>query len=193
MSPSVASWRRQQRAELILKREAMTQDERKNAAMVIAEKLDQLAAERGSATIGIYWPIRNEPNLISWARALAGRMGVHLCLPVVVAPKTPLEYWRWRPGDPMRAGFWNIPTPIERDVQSPDLVLAPLVGFDSASYRLGYGGGYFDRTLAAQRRGAFAVGVGYDCCGLETICPQPHDVPMDMILTEGREIRPAPG
>lgn len=192
MNSSVASWRRQQRTALIMKREAMTPAERKDASTVIAEKLDRVAAERGSTAIGIYWPIRNEPNLIPWARALARRAGVVLCLPVVVEPKTPLEYWRWQPGDPMRSGFWNIPSPIQRDVRSPDLVLAPLVGFDPANYRLGYGGGYFDRTLAAFGRRPFAVGVGYDRCGLETIFPQPHDVPMNIILTEGREFRPLP-
>jgi 5-formyltetrahydrofolate cyclo-ligase len=89
----------------------------------------------------------------------------------------------------MRAGVLKIPTPIQRDVQFPDLVLAPLVGFDVDNHRLGYGGGYFDRTLAAPERRPFAVGVGYEFCGLETIFPQPHDVPMNVILTESRPSR----
>jgi 5,10-methenyltetrahydrofolate synthetase len=190
MNPSVASWRRQQRSVLITKREALTPAERKQAETAIAEKLDRLIDERRSSVIGIYWPIRNEPNLIPWARALTRRSGVTLCLPVVVAPKTPLEYWRWHPGDPMRVGIWNIPNPAERDVKLPDLVLAPLVGFDLESYRLGYGGGYFDRTLAALERRPFTVGIGYDFGGLETIFPQPHDFPMNTILTEARELRP---
>ena len=176
-----------------MKRAALTPAERKQAATAIGEKLDRLVVERGSSTIGIYWPIRNELNLIPWARALARRTGAILCLPVVAAPKTPLEYWRWQPGDPMRAGIWNIPTPAERDVQWPDFVLAPLVGFDLESYRSGYGGGYFDRTLAVMERRPFAVGVGYDFGGLETIFPQPHDVPMNAILTERRELRPSRG
>jgi 5-formyltetrahydrofolate cyclo-ligase len=190
MSPSIASWRRQQRSALITKREAMTPVERKQVETAIMEKLDRLIDERASSIIGIYWPIRNEPNLIPWARALTRRRGAVLCLPVVVAPKMPLEYWRWQPGDPMRAGIWNIPNPAERDVKSPDLVLAPLVGFDLQSYRLGYGGGYFDRTLAAQEQRPFAVGIGYDFGALETIFPQPHDLPMNAILTEARELRP---
>jgi 5-formyltetrahydrofolate cyclo-ligase len=175
-----------------MKRKAMTPAERTKAATAIAETLDRLVAERRSSMIGIYWPIQSEPNLIPWARALARRTGAVLCLPVVVVPKTPLEYWRWQPGDPMRAGIWNIPTPAKRDVQLPDLVLAPLVGFDLANYRLGYGGGYFDRTLAARTRSPFAVGIGYAFCGLETIFPQPHDVPMNAILTECRELQPSP-
>jgi len=193
MNPSVASWRREQRTTLILQRAAMTQAERTKAAAVVAEKLDHLITERGSTIIGIYWPIRNEPNLIPWARALARRTGAVLCLPVVVVPKAPLEFWRWQPGDPMRAGIWNIPIPAQRFVQSPDLVLAPLVGFDRESYRLGYGGGYFDRTLASSERRPFTVGVGYDVCSVETIFPQPHDVPMNAILTECRELRPSTG
>jgi 5,10-methenyltetrahydrofolate synthetase len=166
----------------------VTPAERKAAVSAVAEKLDRLAAELASKVIGIYWPIRNELNLIQWASALARHSGVTLCLPVVVEPNTPLEYWRWQPGDPMRAGIWNIPTPTRRDVQSPDLVLAPLVAFDKENFRLGYGGGYFDRTLAGRTPKPFAVGIGYDFCGLETIFPQPHDVPMNAILTERREI-----
>jgi 5-formyltetrahydrofolate cyclo-ligase len=171
----------------------MAQSERTQAAIAIAEKLDRLTAERRITRIGIYWPIRHEPNLIPWARAMAQRTGAILCLPVVVTPKAPLEYWRWQPGDPMQAGIWNIPTPVQRDLQSPDLVLAPLVGFDLENYRLGYGGGYFDRTLAAPGRRPLAVGIGYDVCRLETIFPQPHDVPMTIILTECRETKPSAG
>jgi 5-formyltetrahydrofolate cyclo-ligase len=191
MNPSVASWRRQQRVELIARRAALTSAERKKAADDVAEKLDRLVDELGSTVIGLYWPIKNELNLIHWARALARRTGAVLCLPVVVAPKSPLEYWRWAPGEAMQAGIWGIATPARREVCLPDLMLAPLVGFDAGNYRLGYGGGYFDRTLAI--RPAFAVGVGYDFCGLETIFPQPHDVPMHAILTECREIRPSRG
>jgi 5-formyltetrahydrofolate cyclo-ligase len=189
MNPSIASWRRQQRAELMAKCEAMTSAERMKAVTAIAEKLDGLVAERGSSIVGIYWPIRHEPNLIPWARALARRTGVLLCLPVVVTPKAPLEYWSWVPGEPTQPGVWNIPVPIQRDVQSPDLVLAPVVGFDGERYRLGHGGGYFDRTLAGLAQPPFAVGIGYEICALETIFPQPHDMPMDAILTECREIR----
>ena len=184
MSPSVASWRRQQRTALIAQREAVPSAERKQATTVIGEKLDRLATELGSKVIGVYWPIKNELNLIPWARAMTRRTGTILCLPVVVAPKLPLEYWRWTPGEPMQAGVWSIPTPSRRDIQSPDLMLAPLVGFDARNYRLGYGGGYFDRTLAALTKPPFVVGIGYDFSRLESIFPQPHDVPMNTILTE---------
>jgi 5,10-methenyltetrahydrofolate synthetase len=84
----------------------------------------------------------------------------------------------------MNVGLWNIPCPARRHVVTPDLMLAPLVGFDWANYRLGYGGGYFDRTLAAFSRRPTVVGVGYEFGALETIHPQPHDIPMDMVLTD---------
>lgn len=193
MNPSVASWRRQQRAALIARRTTLTPAERTKAADAVAEKLDRLVDELGSKVIGLYWPIKHELNLIHWARALTRRTAAVLCLPVVVAPKAPLEYWRWAPGEAMQAGVWGIATPARRELCSPDLMLAPLVGFDTANYRLGYGGGYFDRTLANQTPPPFTVGVGYDFCGLETISPQPHDVPMDAILTECREIRQPSG
>jgi 5-formyltetrahydrofolate cyclo-ligase len=189
MNSTVDAWRRQQRVTLIARRETVTAAERKQAVDAVGEALDRLVGELGSTTIGLYWPIKHELSLIPWARALAQRTGALLCLPVVVAAKSPLEYWRWAPGEPTQPGVWNIPVPARRDVQSPDLVLAPLVGFDNQNYRLGYGGGYFDRTLSAQTRPPFAAGVGFDFGHLETIFPQSYDVAMNAILTECRAIR----
>jgi 5,10-methenyltetrahydrofolate synthetase len=89
----------------------------------------------------------------------------------------------------MQSGFWNIPMPKQRDLLAPDVVIAPLVGFDRAGYRLGYGGGYFDRTLAAASPRPFAVGLGYADSALETIYPQTHDIRMNLIVTEESAIR----
>ena len=107
-----------------------------------------------------------------------------MALPVVVDKKGPLEYRTWRPGEPLVDGVWGIPIPARRDLTTPSIVLAPLVGFDLACYRLGYGGGYFDRTLAALAPRPVAIGVGFEIQRLETIYPQPFDVPMDLIVTE---------
>jgi len=79
---------------------------------------------------------------------------------------------------------WNTPVPTEGEEVLPDVVIAPLVGFDAACYRLGHGGGFFDRTLASLRRRPRVIGVGYGRLALRTIYPQPHDVPMDFIMTE---------
>jgi 5,10-methenyltetrahydrofolate synthetase len=184
MDKTVAEWRRLQRAALIAARETISPDERKNATRIIAGRLDDAVAALGSSVVGLYWPIKREINLLSWAQTLMQSRHVTLCLPVVVAPKTPLEYWRWTPGEALKSGVWGIPIPGERDVLLPDLMLAPVVGFDRANYRLGYGGGYFDRTLAAQRPRPFAIGVGFELSRIETIYPQDFDIPMDLIVTE---------
>jgi 5,10-methenyltetrahydrofolate synthetase len=84
----------------------------------------------------------------------------------------------------MQSGVWEIQVPARRNVVTPDLIIAPLLGFDRDRYRLGNGGGYFDHTLATLTNRPFVIGVGYAAGELETIYPQPHDIPMDQILTE---------
>jgi 5,10-methenyltetrahydrofolate synthetase len=106
-------------------------------------------------------------------------------VPVVVAKHQPLEYSLWHMGDPMTRGFWNIPVPETRTTVDPDVVIAPLVGF-SGHFRLGYGGGYFDRTLAARCQRPVAIGIGFEFSRLDGFLPQPHDIPMDIIVTERR-------
>jgi 5,10-methenyltetrahydrofolate synthetase len=135
--------------------------------------------------LGIYWPIRGELDLRDYARRHVETGGTAV-LPVVVAKGSPVEFWQWQPGASLRRGFWNIPVPVERRVAVPDVLLIPLVGYDAAGYRLGYGGGYYDRTLAALTPRPLCIGVGYDDSALATIHPQPHDIPMDWIVTERR-------
>jgi len=190
MDKAVAAWRQQIRANLIARRQTVSPEHRRHAAEIIGDRLNDLLAKLDRAVIGFYWPIRHEINLLPWARALARSGDVTLCLPVVVTAGAPLEYWQWTPDSKMQPGFWNIPAPAERRVIAPEVVLAPLVGFDMDRYRLGYGGGYFDRTIVAARPRPIAIGVGYDFAALETIDPQPHDIPMDAVLTEQRALLP---
>jgi 5,10-methenyltetrahydrofolate synthetase len=84
----------------------------------------------------------------------------------------------------LQRGLWDIPIPAERELVTPDALIIPLVGFDSQHYRLGYGGGYYDRTLAALPRRPFCIGVGSSEAMLSTIVPQAHDIPMDAIATD---------
>ena len=84
----------------------------------------------------------------------------------------------------MQRGIWNIPIPREREVLMPDAVIVPLVGFDERGFRLGYGGGYFDRTLAAAAPRPYAIGLGYADAAMQTIYPQAHDIPMNLIVTD---------
>jgi 5-formyltetrahydrofolate cyclo-ligase len=178
----VKSWRRGERERLIALRQGLPADERRRLGERIETELRALIAER-PGTLGVYWPFRAEFDprpLIDWAVAEARTVA----LPVVVDKKGPLEYRAWRPGEGLVDGVWNIPVPEKRDVVTPAIVLAPLVGFDAACYRLGYGGGYFDRTLAALQPRATAIGIGFAAQELATIHPQPFDVPMDLIVTE---------
>src|SRR5205085_9333360 len=158
--------------------------ERRRLGARIETELRALLADR-PGILGAYWPFRAEFDprpLLEWAVA-CGRL---VALPAVIDKQGPLEYRAWRPGEPLVDGVWNIPVPEKREIVIPAIVLAPLVGFDRACYRLGYGGGYFDRTLAALSPRAFAIGIGFEAQHLATIYPQPFDVPMDLIVTEAR-------
>jgi 5,10-methenyltetrahydrofolate synthetase len=187
---TVRVWRREKRAALLAQRQAMPLEARQRATQLVTAKLSRFVSTRKFAIVGLYWPIKHEINLLPWADAVARQYGTVLCLPVVVEPKKPLEFRRWSQGDPLDRGIWDIPVPARRDVVVPDLMLAPLVGFDLANYRLGYGGGYFDRTLAALQTRPTAVGVGYDFGALETIFPQSYDIRMDAVVTERRDTFP---
>src|SRR4051812_16007880 len=144
----VKRWRRAERERLIALRQGMPPEERRRLGTAIETELRGLIAER-PGILGVYWPFRAEFDprpLIDWAVA-SGRM---VALPVVVDKKGPLEYRAWRPGETLVDGVWNIPVPEKRDVVTPAIVLAPLVGFDEGCYRLGYGGGHFDPTFAGR-------------------------------------------
>lgn len=184
MDAAVNAWRRATRAALLMQRATLSAEDRQRAADIIAGRLDAIFDNGGVGSIGLYWPIKQEINLLAWATARARRDGIVLCLPVVVTPKAPLEYWRWAEGEPLDRGIWNIPVPAKREVIVPDLMLAPVVGFDRANYRLGFGGGYFDRTLASLPARPTVIGIGYGFSALETIFPQRHDIPLDVVLTE---------
>lgn len=105
-------------------------------------------------------------------------------MPVVVTPHAPLEFRVWWPGVPMRAGAFGIPFPVDTEVVSLNAALIPVNGFDAEGYRLGNGGGYFDRTLADYPVKPVSIGLGYELARLDTIHPQPHDVPLDFVVTE---------
>lgn len=116
--------------------------------------------------------------------------GGRCALPVVVEKKASLVFRLWEPGRKLVPGVWNIPIPPDGAEVFPDVVVAPVVGFDCAGYRLGYGGGFFDRTLASFPNRPLAVGVGYDVAAISTIYPLSHDVPMEAIVTERGIFRP---
>jgi 5,10-methenyltetrahydrofolate synthetase len=183
MTPEVTAWRKQQRARLIEARQALSSIERERVAASLVANLDMLFSDLPCRILGIYWPIKAEFDLRPWANRLSEGRGIELALPVVVREQAPLEYWRWKQGDALSRGFWGIMVPAERSPVVPDAVIAPLIGH-SDHYRLGFGGGYFDRTLAALSPRPFAVGVGLAGGRLDGFVPQPHDIPMSAIVTE---------
>jgi 5,10-methenyltetrahydrofolate synthetase len=182
----VARWRRAERARLRAARMAMDPKARRAVGAALAEHLRQSLPRRLGAggTLSAYWPIHGEPDLralMAWMHAA----GAAVALPVVETPAAPLVFRRWTPDTTMIRGVWGIPVPPPAAERlTPDIALAPLLGWDGAGFRLGYGGGYFDRTLAARAPRPFAIGVGLQAARLATIFPQPHDIRLDAIVTE---------
>lgn len=181
--PEVRRWRKAERARLIEARLAVPADVRTVMAGVIAQGLDQVIGDVTGKMVSLYWPFRGEPDLRPWLASVNARGGKS-ALPVAIELGRPLIFRAYAPGDKLERGVWNIPVPVPSPEVIPDIVIAPLVGFDVAGYRLGYGGGFFDRTLAALPRKALVIGIGYEIARLPTIFPQPHDIPMDRIITE---------
>lgn len=180
---SIRAWRRELRQRLIAARMATPLRERRRWGEAIEAGLAALIAEFDPRRIGFYWPFRAEFDPRPLIRRLIAE-GRSAALPAVVQPKTPMEFRAWTPETAMESGIWDIPVPRARDLVHPDLVLAPLVGFDAACYRLGYGGGYFDRTLGSLSPRPVALGVGFTLGRLDTVYPQPFDIPMAAIVTE---------
>lgn len=179
----VARWRKAERKRLLDARLALTPEVRQASSARVASVLDRTIGKVSGRIIGSYWPFRGELDLRNWSIRLVERGG-RIALPVVIRKGWPLEFRVWAPGDPLERGMWNILVPSRGPSVQPDVLIAPLVGFDDANYRLGYGGGFFDRTLAAMSRRAFVVGVGLASSKVPTIYPQPHDIPMDAIVTD---------
>lgn len=180
---SIRAWRKQTRSALIHERSQLPPHTRRvHNDRVRRHLLDEVDLRR-FRSIGFYYPIRGELGFLDIARDLVARGGI-AALPVVVERSAPVEFWRWSPGDRMRRGLWDIPIPAERELVTPEALVVPLVGFDSQRYRLGYGGGYYDRTLASMNPRPFCVGVGFSTSRLPTIFPQAHDIPMDAIVTD---------
>jgi len=184
----VARWRRARRAALSAARDALGVRCRQVAGRAIAAHLRALLDARYDGARGrvlsAYWPIKGEPNLRPLMADLHGA-GVTIALPVVETRAAPLVFRRWTPATRMVRGDWNIPVPPpEAEALTPDIALAPCLGWTAEGYRLGYGGGYFDRTLAALDPRPVTIGIALEAAWLDTIYPQPHDIALDVIVTE---------
>jgi 5,10-methenyltetrahydrofolate synthetase len=187
MNPAIpaelAAWRKDRRRELLARREALPLAERRASDARIGELILTGFPMLAKMTIGFYWPIKGEVDPRITLHRLRER-GARTALPVVVAKGEPLRFLEWRPETPTIPGPMGLPIPQGSDVLVPGAVLAPPVGFGALGYRLGYGAGFFDRTLAAAHPRPLALGLAREVSRMETIHPQAWDIPMDFILTE---------
>ena len=164
----------------------MALDEKTHAALStrIERELDALLAPLPPQVLAFCAPVRNEFD----ARPLAARLierGWRIAMPVVETDAAPMRFRAWTPASAMASDRHGIPIPAADIALVPTIVLLPLVAFDPRGFRLGYGGGYFDRTLAALVPRPLAIGVGFALGQTADIRPPAHDMPPDATGNEG--------
>jgi len=179
----VAAWRRETRKRLIEERLKISPEEHQRMTRAIEVRLEEILNALPAQTLSGYWPYKGEVDLRPLMERLQ-RRGWVTALPSVVARRTPLEFLQWTVGMEMDTGPYDIPMPRERRLVQPDVVIAPLVAFDRNNYRLGYGSGYFDITLASLQPPPQAIGIGFERSRLDTIYPLATDIPFNLIVTE---------
>lgn len=174
------------RARLLAWRQALSEGVRGSGSHAMARRLVAMLASRPPGVLALYWPIRAEPDLLTaldWSAA-----GWSLALPRVCARDAPLEFGRWAPGEAIVTDRWGIGVPLHFQAVQPQVVVVPCVGFDARGFRLGYGGGYYDRTLARLR--VLAIGVAFDGSEI-TLREHAYDHRLDWIVTESRLVDPS--
>jgi 5-formyltetrahydrofolate cyclo-ligase len=177
------AWRRQLRETLLAQRLALPPETIHAYREAIDRHLARGFPNLARGVVAFCWPYKNEHDARFTARRLR-EAGAVTALPVVVAPRTPLIFREWHPGVALARGVYDIPYPSGSKEVVPDAVLLPMIAFDDAGYRLGYGGGFFDRTLAALARRPNVVGIAYEQGHIPTIYPQAWDRPADFVVTE---------
>jgi len=175
------------RARLLPRRIEAASDVAINDALTA--RLDALVSQFAPRSIGFYWPLRGEFDARGWMSAwLAANASRRAALPVIAERHAPLAFHAWTPDAPMRDGHHGIPEPASQEAIVPDLLLVPCVGFDRDGYRLGYGGGYYDRTLAAWPGETLPVtlGIAWEACHIDdgVLAREAHDLPLDAVVTE---------
>jgi 5,10-methenyltetrahydrofolate synthetase len=173
------------REALLRTRRELAPAERAAAAGAMGTAIIRWWEMRRPASMGVYWPIRGEPDLHPLYAALQAR-GVRLALPVVDDADTerPLRFLAWTPGDELLEDRFGAAAPSRQTAMQPAALLIPCVGFNAQRIRLGYGGGFYDRMLAQTPR-PLTLGIAYDCAEV-AFDGQAHDIALDAIVTESR-------
>lgn len=180
---NLLEWRRHQRKLLIAARETLSEVTHQQWSQTISDLLKQGFPKLQKMNIGIYWPFRGEYDPRSTALYFM-RHGATLALPEIVGKDKPLCFREWRPDTPLKNGAYGIPVPIEAKAVRVDAIIIPVVGFDQHGYRLGYGSGYFDRTLATYHPQPLTIGIAFEMQRLENVYAQSHDIALHYIVTE---------
>ena len=169
------------RNRLLKERKQMPREDRELAEKKISMDLKKiLASQKGP--LGFYWPVRGEfdPRQIvkDW---LSLNTTNKACLPVIVEKNKPMIFREWFPGQPMSKGTFNIEVPdTKNQVLIPNILLVPTLGFNQKNFRLGYGGGYYDRTLALLN--AFTIGLCFEHGRSSEISEEQHDIPLNLVI-----------
>lgn len=185
---ALKEWRKAERERLLDLRRGLSAEERAACDAALIANLENVLGDVRGKVVSLYWPIKKEPDLKPVMQRVTDLGGI-CALPIVEKYGQPLVFKSWAKGEPLERGVWNIPVPAKGEVVTPDIAFAPVVGFDRNCYRLGYGGGFFDRTLASLSPMPFVIGVGYAQAEIPTIHPQPFDIPMSVIVTETEVIK----
>lgn len=170
------------RAFLLQKRTSLDAREYAHLNTIVSHAIKAYFGFLTHTGIGLYWPYKNEFD-IGATMAWLHQAGNTVSLPRVDKSKQPLVFMRWWPGVRMKQGKLGIPFPLG-PIELPEILFIPLVGFDARGYRLGYGGGYYDITLHARAQMPIRIGVGFELGRVKTIQPEPHDIPMEFLVTE---------
>ena len=169
--------------------------------LLLSEQLQRVMrfwlVDRQDTVIGAYWPIKGEfdplPALHRWkedGELLEEPQLRRIALPVINKENKTLTFHAWYPGCPMEEDTYGIPKPKDTELVTPTLLFVPCVGYGPGGYRLGYGGGFYDRTLASLEPHPFTVGLGFTHGFVEDLMPDEHDIPLDAILNDNGVVWP---
>lgn len=184
-------WRKARRNELLARRASVPREQHQAWTAAMTERLVAGFPLLQRMIVSFYWPFQGEFDpRFAIRRFREG--GAVAALPVVMEKRAPLQFREWWPGVATSKGVFDLPVPEGTRVVVPQALLIPPVGFDGRGYRLGYGGGYFDRTLAAMTPQPLKIGVAFELSRLDTIHPQDHDIPLDFFVTERCTYRNTP-